>query len=84
MPEKDPNWPWTYGLRHLVECATDGRPTVTRPEHAYHALEVMLAAKRSAAEGRAIEIESEFPPFDFSGHPWAEIDERRLHDPRMT
>ena len=36
-------------------------PTVTRPEHSYHALEVMLAAKRSAEEGRVIEIESDVP-----------------------
>jgi len=84
VPERDPNWPWTYGLRHLVECATEGRQTVTRPEHAYHALEVMLAAKQSAAEGRVIEIDSDFPSFDFGAHPWSEIDERRLHDPRMT
>jgi predicted dehydrogenase len=82
FPEQDPSWPWTYGLRHLVECVNDGRPTVTQPEHAYHALEVMLAAKRSSAEGRAIEIESEFPPFDFGRLPAVEADEHRIHDPR--
>ena len=37
-----------------VDAADRDLPTVTRPEHAYHALEVMLAAKRSAAEGRVI------------------------------
>ena len=35
FPESDPTWPWTDGLRHLVECVETGRPTVTRPEHAY-------------------------------------------------
>ena len=65
--ETDRNWPWTDGLRHLVDCAEPRRPTVTRPEHAYHALEVMLAAKRSAKEGRVIEIESTFPALDYSG-----------------
>jgi predicted dehydrogenase len=82
VPEQNPNWPWTYGLRHLVECAIEGRPTVTQPEHAYHALEVMLGAKQSAAEGRAIEIESEFPPFDYGRLPASEHDDRRVHDPR--
>ena len=61
LPESAPGWPWTDGLRHLVDCVETGRPTVTRPEHAYHALEVMLAAKRSAREGRVVEIESAFP-----------------------
>ena len=32
-----------------------------RPEHAYHALEIMLAAKAAAADGRAREIASDFP-----------------------
>ena len=82
VPETDPAWPWTSGLRHLVECVAAGRPTVSRPEHAFHALEVMLAAKRSAAEGRVIEIESEFPPLDYSSLPAKGDDERRKHDPR--
>ena len=42
----------------------------------------LLAAKRSAAEGRAIDIESEFPPYDYSVLPDSEDDERRVHDPR--
>ena len=42
----------------------------------------MLAAKRSAAEGRVIEIESEFPPLDYSSLPEKGDDERRKHDPR--
>ncbi|MEU4291962.1 Gfo/Idh/MocA family oxidoreductase [Kribbella sp. NPDC026596] len=50
--ERDPHSPWTDGLRHLVDCVENGTPTVTRPEHAFHALEVMLAAKRSATEAR--------------------------------
>jgi predicted dehydrogenase len=82
FPESDPNWPWTDGLRHLVECVERGTPTVTRPEHAYHALEVMLAAVRSSREGRVVEIESDFPEPDFSLLPVPEMDERRIHDPR--
>jgi predicted dehydrogenase len=82
VPEAEPSWPWTSGLQHLVECAGAGRQTVNRPEHAYHALEVMLAAKRSAAEGRVIEIASSFPALDYSSVPGDEVDDRRTHDPR--
>ena len=42
----------------------------------------MLAAKRSAVEGRVIEIESDFPAIDYSSLDEAEVDERRSHDPR--
>ena len=82
FPESDPGWSWTEGLRHLVECVRDGHETVNRPEHAYHALEVMLAATRSAREGRAVEIESGFPALDYSSLPPLGADERRSHDPR--
>jgi predicted dehydrogenase len=82
VPEEEPTWPWTVGLQHLVACAEAGRPTVTRPEHAYHALDVMLAAKRSAAEGRVIDIDSSFPAIDYSSIEAVEVDERRSHDPR--
>jgi len=46
--ETDPAWPWTEGLRHLVDCIETGRPTLTRPEHAYHALEIMLPRRPPA------------------------------------
>jgi predicted dehydrogenase len=84
FPESDPTWPWTDGLRHLVDVVDSGAPTVTRPEHAYHALEVMLAAKQSAAEGRVVEISSSFPPLDYSSLPELDYDDRRVHDPRTT
>lgn len=82
VPETQPQWPWTSGLRHLVDCVDAGTPTLTRPEHARHALEVMLAAKQSAAEGRVVEVHSDFPDPDYG----ALIDQgdagRRQHDPR--
>ena len=65
-PETDPTWPWTDGLRHLVECIETGAEPVTRPEHAYHALEIMLAAQAAGADGRAREITSPFPAPDFA------------------
>jgi predicted dehydrogenase len=82
FPESDPAWPWTEGLRHLVDCVERDVPTVTRPEHAYHALEVMLAATRSSAEGRHIAIESTFPPLDYGSLAPLGSDGRRTHDPR--
>ena len=65
-PESDPTWPWTDGLRHLVECLETGAEPVTRPEHAYHALEIMLAAQAAGADGRAREIASDFPAPDLA------------------
>jgi predicted dehydrogenase len=59
--ESDPHWQWTDGLRHLVDCIESGRPTVTRPEHAYHALEIMLAAQAAGRDGVARPIVSDFP-----------------------
>ena len=44
----------------------------------------MLAAKRSAEEGRVVEIESTFPELDFTDVGDGEADKRRLHDPRST
>jgi predicted dehydrogenase len=84
VPESDPQWPWTDGLRHLVDAADRGLPTVTRPEHSYHALEVMLAAKQSAESGRVVEIESEFPALDYSRWSFSADDARRKHDPRSS
>lgn len=84
FPESDPNWPWTDGLRHLVETIETGTGTVTRPEHAYHALEVMLAAMRSAKEGRVVDIESEFPALDYSSLAPLEPGDHRVHDPRSV
>ena len=52
-PESEPHWQWTVGLRHLVDCVETGRPTITRPEHAYHALEIMLAAQAAGRDGVA-------------------------------
>jgi predicted dehydrogenase len=82
FPEADPHWQWTEGLRHLVDCVETGRPTVTRPEHAYHALEIMLAAQAAGRDGVARTIESGFPDpvYDDS---FAELDAARLaHDRR--
>lgn len=82
FPESDPHWQWTEGLRHLVDCVDSGHPTVTRPEHAYHALEIMLAAQAAGRDGVARDIESDFPdPLYEAG--WLEAEaERYAHDRR--
>jgi len=78
--EQAPDWPWTDGLNHLVSCIERGVPSVTRPEHAYHALEIMLAAMESAVEGRVVNITSTFPSPDYSHEASFVMDERRKHD----
>src|SRR5438552_1207226 len=30
-PESDPQWQWTDGLRHLLDCVESARPPVARP-----------------------------------------------------
>jgi predicted dehydrogenase len=77
--ETDPNWPWADGLNHLIDSIRGNRPTITRPEHAYHVLEVMLAAQESSRLGRAVEITSDFPQPQYPDA--GQVDSRLLHDP---
>jgi predicted dehydrogenase len=64
--ETDPDWSWTDGLAHLVDSVLNGKETLVTLEHARHVLEVMLAAQRSAIEGRRVEVETRFelPKFE--------------------
>jgi predicted dehydrogenase len=78
--ETDPHWEWTAGLRHLVECIATGRRPLHTPEHAYHALEIMLAAEAAGRDGRTRELTTTFPPLDLPG-PAGEGHE--AHDPRV-
>jgi predicted dehydrogenase len=74
-----PDWPWTDGLRHLVECIRDGSRPIIRPEHAYHVLEVMLLAQAAGADGRTRQVESTFTPPVFKEEGSA-IEAHRVHD----
>jgi len=58
--ETSPDWPWTDGLRHLVECLVNGTRPVVIPEHALHVLEIMLKAQESGRESQALSLESTF------------------------
>jgi predicted dehydrogenase len=81
-PDPDPQWHWTEGLRHLVDCVESGRRPITRPEHARHALEIMLAAQAAGRDGAAREIESDFPELVYDD-AWIEAEAvRRRHDHR--
>ena len=63
--EVDPTWPWTAGLRHLVDCVADGSDLLIRPEHAYHCLEVMVKAQLAAASGEAQTVSSTVDPLPY-------------------
>ncbi|MEP7355708.1 MAG: Gfo/Idh/MocA family oxidoreductase [Anaerolineales bacterium] len=65
--ETAPDWPWTDGLRHLVESIQRGTPPIITPEHGFHVLEIMLKAQESGRTGRALDIDSRFTPIEFSG-----------------
>jgi predicted dehydrogenase len=78
--ESDPNWPWTDGLRHLVECIQKGERPIIRPEHAYHVIEIIEKARLAGRDGQARAIESTFePPNFFSAEERAEAAHLR-HD----
>jgi predicted dehydrogenase len=65
--EAAPDWPWTDGLRHLVESIQQGTRPIITPEHGFHVLEIMLKAQESGRTGRAFDIESRFTPAEFAG-----------------
>jgi predicted dehydrogenase len=52
---------WQTGGRYVAECLATGKPSMMTGEHAFHVLEVMLAAHQSAAGGRRVSVESRFP-----------------------
>ena len=77
--ETRPDWPWTDGLRHLVECIQGGAQPQVTPEHAFHVLEVMLRAQEAGRDGRTREVESTFTPLVFEGGTEA-VAMHRVHD----
>jgi len=80
--ETDPHWMWTDGLRHLVECIQQGILPALTPEHAYHTLEIMLAAQASGRDGQAKEIRSAFTLPNLAGDGHEPEEAHRIHDPR--
>jgi predicted dehydrogenase len=80
--ETAPHWPWTGGLRHLVECIHNGQKPLVTPEHAYHVLEVMIRALESGRDGEAKTVESSFPPPPLEAAEGAEAAPHLVHDRR--
>jgi predicted dehydrogenase len=77
--ETQPDWPWTDGLRHLVECIhSRTRPLVT-PEHACHVFEVMLLAQSAGRDGRTHNVQSTFSRPTFEDTTSAQ-EAHRVHD----
>lgn len=65
-----PDWSWTDGLRHTVECLLEGKKPLVQPEHACHVLEIMLKAHEASRTGGALKLESSFTPLRFQmDHP---------------
>jgi predicted dehydrogenase len=77
--ETHPDWPWTDGLNHLVDCLLDGTAPLVTPEHAYHVLDVMTQAQVAGRDGRARNVESTFTPPAFT-HVETEEAAHRVHD----
>jgi predicted dehydrogenase len=81
--ETHPEWPWTDGLRHLVECIRQRTPPLVRPEHAFHVLEIMLQAQASGRDGQVRLIDSTFTPPTFGPAALA-VATHRIHDRTRT
>ena len=79
-PNPDRKWPWTDGLRHLVDCIRNGSSPVITPEHGYHVLEIMTRAKASARDGVRRDIESIFTPPRFDEEEGS-VAPHLIHDP---
>ncbi len=58
---------------------TDREPLI-RPEHGYHALEIMLAAQEAGRTGATVEIHSSFPAISYDAWPVVARDRRARHD----
>jgi len=54
------------GVEHLVECVQTGSQPIASLPHALHVVEVIEKAEQSAAEGRAVSVESWFENPDVS------------------
>jgi predicted dehydrogenase len=60
--ETAPDWSWTAGLAHAVECIQTQQIPEVPPEHALHVLEVLLAAQAASRESRVVTLETIFQP----------------------
>jgi predicted dehydrogenase len=59
--EDQQGYGWERGASYVAECLAADRPCAMTGEHAFHVLEVMLAAHESADTGRRVDVASRFP-----------------------
>jgi predicted dehydrogenase len=59
--EDQGDYGWESGGSYLAEKLAKGELALMTSEHAFHVLEVMLAAHESSRTGRRVEIDSRFP-----------------------
>ncbi len=64
--ETAPDWSWTDGLNHLIECIGKGAEPRVTPAHAHHVLEIMLKVQQAGRDGQTRAIESTFAPLAFA------------------
>jgi predicted dehydrogenase len=62
----DPTWHWSDGLREVVTSIRSGRRPLVDLDHDLHVLDVIAAARRSAGDRAATEVDSHFGPLDLT------------------
>jgi predicted dehydrogenase len=60
----EPTWLWPDGLREAVACVRENRAPLASLDQDLHLLDVVTAARSSAAERAAASVESSFAPLD--------------------
>jgi predicted dehydrogenase len=74
----EPTWLWADGLREAIACVREGRPPLASLDHDLHLLDVVQAARVSAAELANVTVESSFEPLDLRLEPPSGVE--HLHD----
>ena len=74
----EPTWLWADGLREAVAAVREGRPPLADSGHDVHVLDVVEAARRSAATGSTVQVTSSFGPLDLTLEPPSGVE--HLHD----
>jgi predicted dehydrogenase len=64
--ETTPDWSWTDGLNHLIDCIQAGTQPLVTLSHSHHVLEIMLKAQQAGREGRTLSLESTFTAAAFA------------------
>jgi predicted dehydrogenase len=74
----DPTWLWADGLREALACVREPRRPLASLEQDLHLLDVVDAARRSAASGAPVAVGSRFEPLDLTYEPPAGA--QHVHD----